>query len=426
VTAEVGVLNSIGVALAADSAVSIGKDANKIYTSANKIFQLSCVEPVGVMIYGNSNLVGVPWETIIKIYRKQLGKQQFDTLEEYAEDYIAFLKAPSHGMFTQKRQDRHAGLVVYSLFDELRDSLWIQVQNEMRAGKEDIKEDDIDELLHELVKRFLADKRAKDLLPGFSKADIATAESTYQDEIEEAVKSVFKAELPQKTKRALKKLGAETLCRQEPGALSSGIVIAGFGDREFMPSLVTYEIEEMALGQLRHVAGPSVTHINEDTTAVVKPFAQQEMVHSFMTGIEPRLLDFMHGSTADLFEGVVKDIFDLVSGADPQLGKNLEKAVGPKLPDLVKKLFDGWREEREKIWKPVLRITGSLPKDELAAMAEALVNLTKFRRRVTTDRETVGGPIDVAVITKGDGFVWTKRKHYFSPEYNPRVIARFQ
>lgn len=59
-------------------------------------------------------------------------------------------------------------------------------------------------------------------------------------------------------------------------------------------------------------------------------------------------------------------------------------------------------------------------------MAEALVNLTKFRRRVTTARETVGGPIDVAVITKGDGFVWVKRKHYFEPEYNPRVIARYQ
>ena len=49
-----------------------------------------------------------------------------------------------------------------------------------------------------------------------------------------------------------------------------------------------------------------------------------------------------------------------------------------------------------------------------------------FRRRVTTDRETVGGPIDVAVITKGEGFVWVKRKHYFSPEYNPRVVARYQ
>ena len=59
-------------------------------------------------------------------------------------------------------------------------------------------------------------------------------------------------------------------------------------------------------------------------------------------------------------------------------------------------------------------------------MAESLVNLTKFRRRVTPERETVGGPIDVAVITKGDGFVWIRRKHYFDPALNPRVIAALQ
>jgi len=58
-------------------------------------------------------------------------------------------------------------------------------------------------------------------------------------------------------------------------------------------------------------------------------------------------------------------------------------------------------------------------------MAEAPVNLTKFRRRVTMERETVGGPIDVVVITKGDGFVWIRRKHYFASEYNSRVIARY-
>jgi len=66
----------------------------------------------------------------------------------------------------------------------------------------------------------------------------------------------------------------------------------------------------------------------------------------------------------------------------------------------------------------------SLPKDELGAMAESLVNLTKFKRRVSIERETVGGPIDVAVITKGDGFVWMKRKHYFDAGLNPRFIAR--
>lgn len=89
-------------------------------------------------------------------------------------------------------------------------------------------------------------------------------------------------------------------------------------------------------------------------------------------------------------------------------------------------MFQEWETKQEAYWQPVLEIVNALPKDELASMAEALVNLTKFRRRVTTDRETVGGPVDVAIITRGDGFVWVNRKHYFQPELNPRVMARYQ
>jgi len=58
-------------------------------------------------------------------------------------------------------------------------------------------------------------------------------------------------------------------------------------------------------------------------------------------------------------------------------------------------------------------------------MAESLVNLTSFKRRITAETETVGGPIDVAVISKGDGFVWIKRKHYFQKDLNPAFFANY-
>lgn len=43
-------------------------------------------------------------------------------------------------------------------------------------------------------------------------------------------------------------------------------------------------------------------------------------------------------------------------------------------------------------------------------MAEALLSITSLKRKMSISLETVGGPIDVAVITKGDGFIWVKRK----------------
>lgn len=65
-----------------------------------------------------------------------------------------------------------------------------------------------------------------------------------------------------------------------------------------------------------------------------------------------------------------------------------------------------------------------LSKEDLADMAESLVRMTYLKRRITSEEESVGGPVDVAVITKGDGFIWLKRKHYFSPELNHHYFER--
>lgn len=65
-----------------------------------------------------------------------------------------------------------------------------------------------------------------------------------------------------------------------------------------------------------------------------------------------------------------------------------------------------------------------MPKQDLAEFAEALVNLSSLQRRVNSGFETVGGPIDVAVISKSEGLVWVKRKHYFPRELNFRFFDR--
>jgi hypothetical protein len=43
---------------------------------------------------------------------------------------------------------------------------------------------------------------------------------------------------------------------------------------------------------------------------------------------------------------------------------------------------------------------------------------------MSAERETVGGDIDVAIISKSEGFVWIKRKHYFPADLNPRFFRR--
>ena len=93
-TAVVGILNKHAVAIAADSAVTIGGNGGKkIFNKANKVFTLSKQHPVGIMIYNSASFMTTPWETIIKVYRKQLGSTSFPTLKEYEQNFITFLRA---------------------------------------------------------------------------------------------------------------------------------------------------------------------------------------------------------------------------------------------------------------------------------------------------------------------------------------------
>ena len=38
----------------------------------------------------------------------------------------------------------------------------------------------------------------------------------------------------------------------------------------------------------------------------------------------------------------------------------------------------------------------------------------------------VGGPVDVAVISKGDGFVWIRRKNYFDSQDNYKFFNKYK
>ena len=90
-TAIVSILNKRAVAIAADSAVTFG---HKVVNSGNKIFTLSQYHPIAIMTYNNASYIGVPWDTIIKLYRKQLGEKELDCVDDYVDDFLQFLHKP--------------------------------------------------------------------------------------------------------------------------------------------------------------------------------------------------------------------------------------------------------------------------------------------------------------------------------------------
>lgn len=103
-TAEVAIINRFGIALAADSAVTIGDE--RVWKTTNKLFSLGPNHDVGLMIYGGGTYLGCPWDTVIKEYRESINGQQFTHVSEVVTSFMDFLLQPRWG--TDEEDTRHA------------------------------------------------------------------------------------------------------------------------------------------------------------------------------------------------------------------------------------------------------------------------------------------------------------------------------
>jgi len=438
-TAEIAILNKAAVALAADSTVTIGgSDTKKTYQSANKLFTLSKHEPIGVMVYGSAGLMDVPWETIIKQYRGELGTKGFPIISDYVKDFIRFLERSTKGIFTGDLQRSWLAMSVLGYFDDVllgdededTDGINHAVKKAATAAGGTLSAKEIAKIASDIINDHW-DKTvsAIKLLPVLPKQFENSIARDYRKSIDAAIKQSFKLlPISTKTRQNLRRIAARIICGEVfPDNLMSGVVFAGFGREQIFPECRTIAPQCIAGNRLvyMHEAGEShaVTHENG---AVLIPFAQKDVVDSFLRGIDRRYLKIVNEAMKTISHDYPALALQYCGTTDPAKKAEIQKKLAEQTKKLAKDLQKKLNEHRDEHHvHPLLAIIGILPKNELAEMAEALVSLTSLKRKMSRDLETVGGPIDVAVISKGDGFIWIKRKHYFKPEFNPNFARNY-
>jgi hypothetical protein len=423
-TAEIAVMNEEAVALAADSAVT---GPAKIFTSANKIFALSKYHPVALMVYDTAVFHGVPWETIVKQYRRKLGKTCFPTLEEHAAHFLEFFDGASK-LFPADSQQRNVAILAITLFRAVKEDALRPIRRRMVEGEKPSRREVVDEIEKSIQWHHGRWKNA-DMRRGLPKGYREKVNKRYSLLIKGAIDSVFEnAPLSPKARQQLRQLVPWVATKNLPFLrlpTHSGIVIAGFGSDDVFPRLRRFDFEGIIADKLKCIEEPPLD-IGPDNKAVIVPFAQREQVDTFMAGIDERLRYHLHQWWHEKLDGLIDEV-----GRHLKLsGKKqaaLAKAFTSRCSKIVGEEYEDALDEFSRKYNvdPIIDIVGMLPKDELAEMAESLVNLTSFKRRVTPEAETVGGPIDVAVISRGDGFIWIKRKHYFKTDLNPHFLANY-
>lgn len=414
-TAEVCIMNRLAVVLAADSAATVtqwtGDNVeNRYFKGSNKIFQLSDHHPVGLMIFDAADIMRVPWEIVVKTFRSSLEKKSFNTVKEYAAEFFAFLQQ-SNLLFPTSIQDE-------VFLDAARAAAVFFVHRQQYPSDDAVR---LAENL-QLVEGRKAELAAMPFRAHLTEELFATALAQWTNPLVEHIEQyrpTFGNGFPTDMV-ALATLGIlEIFKRPEKHLSTTGLVFAGFGDHEIFPTYT--EFKSCGVILRTHVAiGASEFTITHDVPAQLASFAQTAMSDTFSLGISQDVyLSVMATLSEHLAEFARNMITD--SGGDVSAIADFDGVLARARREMGQAILD--RAQNEHAY-PMRRVLGVLPVDEMAELAETLINLQALKEKVTKSSATVGGPVDVAIITKSEGLVWVKRKHFFDISLNSRYLVR--
>lgn len=206
----------------------------------------------------------------------------------------------------------------------------------------------------------------------------------------------------------------------------SGLVFFGYGDKDLFPSLLQYRVTYAVGNRIKYTLDYHYNISSAPTDALIIPFAQTDVSNTVVRAVEDNLRQKFYENYKSTLIGFREEIINkLVSANAPDPLVEIFKQLDiDKYTVDYQKGMDDYIDQ--SYIQPLMETVAFLDKEDLADMAESLVRMTCLKRHVTTDEETVGGPVDVAIVTKGDGFIWKKRKHYFDPDLNSQFFERYK
>lgn len=406
-------MNRLGVVLAADSATTVtywngSAQEVRYFKGANKIFQLSGDHPVGIMIYDSVDTLRVPWEVVIKEFRRELGPKSFNSITDYADEFISFINHEQK-LFPQAAR--------VAEFEDVASRAILKV---LLNFQEDMKEGKVNDL-REFIDGLLADSALSQDQVKYDLTKLQQLSNVFSDFVKQkfdewlGVLQLTFSPLSDAEIDLILGISLKEVSKYSP---ETGLVFAGFGDHSVFPEVVHLRGCKFWFDHFCEFARDCES-TSYDVPAVISGYAQTSMIDTLSMGFSDDVLGSVCKVTSQQFDGLVDAVVSHLGGTITEQDKS--QLVSDAVKSVVHGLFDDAMAQHSA---PLRRVVGVLPIDEMSALAETLINLQSLKEKVTKPSETVGGPVDVAAITRSEGLVWVKRKHYFSPEINSRFFER--
>lgn len=402
------IINRNGIALAADSAGTY--TGNKMfYNSMNKVFSLSRKYVYGAITYGATTIYNVSIDQVLKEFRTYLdSREHISDFFEILPLFEAFINQNSSYYKFDLAEANHCNGLIKDLVVDWGNKIKT-VATEVDA------ENKISEILNQL----------ETVMRGSLKIDnydvSAYIKTTYNDYFNMLIGMI----VPELNNfPTQKECFWDYICNYFNLSLTNetnnymGLFFAGYGHCDAFPKFTHIELYRVVGGKIKYRLVENYEESNNH--AQIVPLAQPDVILTFCKGISNRFINYIPQKV----ESIINSKIDALPDTFTIDQKNaLKTSLSSSKAEIASAIDTTIQNDNVK---PILDSVQLIPLPEMGFLAESLVNITSLKRTFAIDgnQQTVGGPTDVAVMSKGDGFVWIKRKHYFDKQMNPDYIMK--
>jgi|TARA_B110000914_G_C15478962_1_gene454641 hypothetical protein len=446
-TSQLALMNKNAIALASDSAVTVG---DKTYNSATKIFTLGGKQPIGFMI-SNAGIYlpcNVSWERVIGLFSDEIGVRILPTVADYVKEFKKFLlESPKLMPNSENSTYIQSDLIEFlqhwlnpetkSKLDDVAYSLGIKYEE--FPGLDEYVSDNLNKRidhLHNQIVELVQGLNSKDQykhirITEFHAETLNTANQIFCEMYDVSSERVNKT---------LEILSYHLANNSETpgggGGAFSNLIIAGFGSEEISPVLVELKVGAIIDPQmgptdegttnfirirtnLSDEGGLEFMDDNKEVSgaAFIIPYAQHSEIQNILNGIHNELINsyfmdklprFIADSVLDQLTVTLSEIDGIGPSTQAKIIKGFQESSDPLKQNIFKELgkaVNHFRGKRRGMFRDSTRMMSA---GQLAGFAKKLVSMEAEITYYSKSKRTVGGEIVVATITKEHGFVLIK------------------
>jgi hypothetical protein len=395
-TSQLILLNGFGVALASDSAMTLGN--KRTYETAEKVIPLPGPHRLAVLHSGAVNIHGMPYSVLINEWAATLGATPLRAVALYRQNFLSWLNDNHDWVGPTRVTDDF----IYQLNDIYR-AIWNRIN-------EAIEEDDSEATKAEKCLAIWNQYTSHYLgLPSLSHSGgdwISQAYTKVEKEISD-VRNYWFDDIPINLE-INQQIDEFTRLFLERGHFDNRAQLAfvGFGDKQLLPGYANVEISGILNDSLLYefTADQSAQSIGNRNYFGICPIGQTSSIDLVLKGLNYQLVNIATTAVMETLFPPDDDQMDTT----PESTDEEKEELSSKFYSAIDKSFNSWSE---KNYVQALRgAISALPVASLAAVARSLIEVQSLSQTITGEMGTVGGPIDVATISRDNGFQWVRHK----------------